>query len=448
MKQYDLVVIGSGIGGTSAAYQCREKGWQVAVIDKHPVGGTCALRGCDPKKILVGAAEIIDRIHRMEGRGVTEGSSLDWSDLIAFKRTFTDPVPDSRTHAFKEAGIDVFRGVASFISENEVKVNEVLLESRHFLISSGAKPRPLDIEGSSHILHSDDFLELASLPETIAFIGGGFISMEFAHIAAQAGSQVHVIVRSSNILKQFDQDLVSLLIKRSEEIGIKFHFDTKLQSVSKQEDGFVVSGTQNDENFRLACDLVFHGAGRVPDLEDLDPDKGNIQTEKRGVTVNEYLQSVSNPIVYAAGDAAASAGLPLTPIAAMESYAVAANLLEGNHQKPDYELMPSTVFTLPSLALVGLTETKAMELGIEIEVNRMDTSEWYTYKRINEPYAMVKTIINKENGHLIGAHVLGSNADVLINHFAVIMHFKLPFDEIKKMNFAYPTTASDLPHLL
>jgi glutathione reductase (NADPH) len=448
MKAYDLIVIGSGIGGSSVAYQCREKGWKTAVIDKRPIGGTCALRGCDPKKVLVGFAEVIDGIRRMEGIGITSGSSLHWQNLIAFKRTFTDPVPENRRKAFEDAGIDVFDGTASFTGENQIQINGETLESRYFVVASGSKPRPLDFVGSENVLHSDDFLELHSLPDSIVFLGGGFISMEFAHIAAQAGSQVHIVNRSSSVLKQFDQDLVMLLVKRSKELGIEFHMNTHVHSVSMQNGLTIINGEKDGRDFRLECGAVFHGAGRIPDLEGLDSEKGNIDIEKKGIAVNEYLQSVSNPKVYAAGDAAASPGLPLTPIAAMESYTVATNILEGNQQKPDYAIMPSVVFTQPKLGIIGLTEDKANKKGLDVKVNSIDTSGWYTYKRINEPYAMIKTVTDNETGKLIGVHVLGSDADVLINHFAMIMQFKLPFDEVKKLNFAYPTTASNLAHLL
>lgn len=167
MKPHDLIVIGTGTGGSVTAYQCREAGWDVAVIDKKPFGGTCALRGCDPKKVLVGAAEIIDSIRRMEGKGITGGSHINWPELMAFKRTFTDPVPENREKGFLDAGISVYHGKASFIAENQVEVNGEELEGNHFLIAAGDGPMLLNVQGSEYVSLSDDFLELEILPETL-----------------------------------------------------------------------------------------------------------------------------------------------------------------------------------------------------------------------------------------------------------------------------------------
>jgi glutathione reductase (NADPH) len=448
MKRYDLVVIGTGAGGSVAAHKCRQAGWQVAVIDKRPIGGTCALRGCDPKKVLVGAAEIVDSIRRMEGKGITAGSTINWPELMAFKRTFTDPVPENRVKSFMKAGITVYHGEASFLSENRVQVNNECLEGKHFLIATGATPMPLNVIGSEHVTLSDDFLELEELPETLVFIGGGFISFEFAHIAARAGAKVHIIHRSAQPLKNFDPNLVDLLVKHSREAGIQVHLDTQPKSIEKKEFHYVVHGSRDQEMIQWECSMVVHGAGRVPDLAGLSLEAGNIRVEKRGVSVNEFMQSVSNPLVYAAGDAAASPGLPLTPVASMESYVAADNLLKGNHRKPDYSVMPSVVFTQPKLAIVGLKEESARQQGYEVNVSQIDTSGWYTYKRTNEPYAMVKTVTDKKTGNLLGAHVLGGNADELINHFATAIRFKVPANELKKMIYAYPTSASDMIYLV
>lgn len=249
-------------------------------------------------------------------------------------------------------------------------------------------------------------------------------------------------------MKQFDPDLVDRLITHSEDLGIQIHLDTKLESIEKTKSGFEVHASRNGENLHWPCDALINGAGRVPDLEELNLDEGNIEYEKKGIRVNEFMQSVSNPRVYAAGDAAATSGLPLTPVASMESYAVAANLLKGNHRKPDYSVMPSVLFTHPKLAIVGLTEKDARDKGFKVSTSLTDTSGWYAYRRTNENHAMVKTVTDEETGNLLGVHVLGGNADELINHFTTIIRLKLPSSELKKTIFAYPTSASDLAYLI
>ncbi len=448
MKNYDLVVIGTGVGGTAAAFKCRSAGLTVAVIDKREFGGTCALRGCDPKKVLVGATEIIDRINRMKGLGIEGESKINWEDLMKFKRTFTEDVPKNREDGYLSAGIDTYHGVASFINENEILINDEKLTFKHIILAPGAKPMPMGLKGEEQLYISDDFLELDVLPKKIVFLGGGFISFELAHIAALSGSEVHILQRSDSPLKMFDQELVALLLKRSEELGIKIHLNNKPTEIEKINDRYIIHGQENDKDFTIECDRVFHGAGRVPDLDDLDLEKGNITINRHGIEVNEFLQSVSNGKVYAAGDAAASRGLPLTPVGAKESGAVATNILKGNQKQVDYSVMPSILFTQPKLAIVGLTEEKAIEKGLEVTINRNDTKDWYTYKRTNEAYAMTKTILDKKTGKLLGVSILGSNADELINYFALIMKFDLSYREVKDVLFAYPASASDLEYLI
>lgn len=448
MKKYDLVVIGTGVAGLTAPFTCREAGLTVAVVDKRPFGGACALRACDPKKVLVGSAEIMDRIHRMNGLGVEEGSRVNWEDLMEFKRTFTKNFPERIEKSFLSAGIDTYHGTASFINESEIIINDEKIGFNHILIAAGAKPAPLHLKGEEFVFLSDDFLELDHLPKRLVLIGGGFISFEFAHIAALAGSEVHILHRNKTPLKTFEQELVALLVKRSEELGIHIHLDTEPSEVVKIVDHYIAHAVENGKNIEIECDGVFHGAGRIPDVDELNLEKGKVAHDKHGITVNEFLQSVSNEKVFSAGDSAASKGLPFTSVATRESPVVAENILKGNHKQLDYSVVPSIVFTQPKLAMIGLTEAKAIEKGYETIVNRFETTNWYTYRRTHEAYAMTKTIIDKKTGKLIGVHILGSNADELINYFALIMKFDLPYEEVKNMLFAYPTSASDLEYFL
>src|SRR5215471_18310060 len=161
MAKYDVVVIGTGSAASAVAMRCRKAGKQVAVIDSRPFGGTCALRGCDPKKVLVGAAEVIDWVQRMNGRGLrTESARIEWAELMRFKRSFTDPVPKSSERSFANAGIATFHGRARFVDSTVIEVGRDILDSRSLVIATGAMPRRLGIEGEQYITKSDQFLEL------------------------------------------------------------------------------------------------------------------------------------------------------------------------------------------------------------------------------------------------------------------------------------------------
>jgi len=182
------VIVGTGTAAMVAAIRSRAAGWTVAIIDFRPTGGTCALRGCDPKKMLIASAETVDSVGRMRGRGVAGDVKIDWPELIAFKRTFTDPISQQREHDYAERGIDTFHGHARVTDRNTMGVDGTALEGRHFLIAAGAEPIKLGIPGAEHLVTHEDFLAVESLPLRIVLVGGGYIAAEFAHIAARAGA--------------------------------------------------------------------------------------------------------------------------------------------------------------------------------------------------------------------------------------------------------------------
>src|SRR6266542_18606 len=349
-KEFDLIVIGTGAGGSAPAMKCRRAGWKVAVVDDEPYGGTCSLRGCDPKKVLVGAADAWDWSRRMAGAGIGGNGYVDWQALMRFKGSFTDPVAPSREKLFGDAGIAMYHGSAKFLAADRIEVSGDVLTARHFHIATGASPAKLGIPGEEHLLTSTDFLELESLPPRIAFIGAGYISFEFAHVAQRAGSQAIIFGRGA-ALKGFDADIVGRLVAHSRTTGIDLRLYAEVLGVEKADSGYVIvsQGTSGAE--RISADLVVHGAGRAPNTGGLNASAAGIALdEKGGIAVNGFLQSVSNPIVYAAGDVALPEGsAPLTPVAAHEGHIVASNLLRGNNARPDYRGIPSVVFTIPPL---------------------------------------------------------------------------------------------------
>jgi len=447
-RKFDLIVIGTGSAASSAAHKCRSAGWKVAVIDSRPFGGTCALRGCDPKKILVGAAEVIDWSRRMADKGIDSGDiRINWSELMSFKRTFIQSVPKDVEEYFTKAGITTFNGRARFTSPNTVQVGEEVLEGKYVLIAAGARPMDLEIAGEEHLITSDEFLELDELPKRIIFVGGGYISFEFAHIASRAGVQVTILHRDDQPLRVFDKDIVAKLMEATRDAGIDLQLSTTVEGIERVANEFVVQVTAGDKKQSFKGDLVMHGAGRVPDIDDLNLGVAGVEHERGGVKVNEYLQSVSNPTVYAAGDVAIS-GPPLTPVAGYEGGIVATNLLEGNRDKPNYDGIPSVVFTIPPLASVGLREDEAREKGLKFKVNHLDTSAWYASKRTGEKHTGFKVLIEEETDKVLGAHVLGAHAEEIINLFALAIRKNLPAQDLRNMLYAYPTNASNIPYML
>ncbi|HEX7359658.1 MAG TPA: NAD(P)/FAD-dependent oxidoreductase [Bryobacteraceae bacterium] len=443
-KSFDLVVIGTGDAGSTAAGRCRAAGWNVAIVDSREFGGTCGLRGCDPKKILVGAAEIIDRERRMQNRGISPGSRIDWRSLIRFKRTFTDPFPKAREDSFRSAGIETLHGRARFAGRNSVQVNDDVLEASHLLIATGAWPAKLNIPGEEHLTRSDQFLELDELPKRLIFIGGGYIAFEFSHVAARAGSQVTILHKGERPLERFDADLVGKLVERTRKLGIEIRTKTKAIEVQGKPGRLKVIASADSKTETFEANVVVHAAGRAPELADLDLPAADVEFDSRGVKVSPYLQSVSNPAVYAAGDAANSGGLPQTPIADYEGDLVARNLLEGNQYTADFRGMSSVVFTIPPLARVGLTEEDARRQGRSFEVKQGDTSGWYSARRVAEEASAYKTLLDMDSGRILGAHLIGPEADELANIFVLAIRAGIDTNILKKAPFAYPTQASNI----
>jgi glutathione reductase (NADPH) len=443
---YDLAVVGTGTAASAAADRCRSAGWRVAIVDHQPFGGTCALRGCDPKKVLVGAAEAVDHARRMLGKGVFGKPAIDWAELIGFKRTFTTPIPELREKSFASAGIDAFHGRARFLDAGRLDIGGSVIESRFVLLAVGATPVRLGIPGEEHVVTSTEFLELDRLPNRIVLIGGGYIAAEFAHIAARGGAAVTILQRADRMLTRFDPDLVDWLMEKFREIGIEVRLRTRVKAVDR-EGGQLVVHARSDREERFAADLVVHAAGRAPDLEPLDLAKAGIDSEHGRVKLNEFLQSTSNPAVYAAGDAAAK-GPPLTPVAAQDGKIVAANMLKGNHQRPNYLGIPSVAFTIPPIASVGLAETQAHEHGRKFRVAQKNASDWYTARRVAERIYGFKVLIEEDSDRILGAHLVGPEAEQVINIFALAIRNGLTAEDLRNAIFAYPTGASDIADML
>ena len=446
---YDLIVVGAGMAGAAAANKCGSAGWRVAIVDELPYGGTCALRGCDPKKILRRGAEIVDSARLMGGKGIDgEGLSINWADLMKHKRGFTDPVPKNMEAELARNGVETLHGTATFETENQLLIDGRRYQARKFLIAAGAHPRPLDFPGAEHLIDSTDFLNLEKLPSRVLFVGGGFVSFEFAHIAARAGARPVIVDRGVRPLKRFDPDLVDLLVARGADVGIDMRPQATITSIEAVGSAYRVTLDTAGDQAVMETDLVVHGAGRVPQLSRLRLDAAGVAYSTEGVTVAAHLQSTTNPAVYAAGDSADTPGLPLTPVAVFEGKVAASNMLNGTTRTPDYTGVPTAVFTIPELARIGLLEDEARSNGIDVDVRYNDTSGWYSNYRIGETAAATKILVDNSTDTIVGAHMLGPDYGELINFLALSMKLGLTTRQLKSMTTTYPSVGSDLGSML
>jgi len=385
----------------------------------------------------------------MKGKGIrAEELRIDWQELMRFKRSFIEAVPKNREEGFAKAGVAAFHGRARFVSPSSVQVNDDVLEGRYVVIAAGQKPADLKIPGTEYLTTSEQFLELNELPKRILFIGGGYIAFEFAHVAVRAGAQVTIVHRGPRPLPLFDPDLVDQIVKSSRELGVDVQLGTEVVGVEKSSGQLIVQASASGQQRTFEADMVVHAAGRVPEIDDMNLDAAGVAWDNQGVKVNEFLQSVSNPAVYAAGDAAASGGPPLTPVAGYEGIIVAANLLKGNSQKPNYLGIPTVVFAIPPLAAVGLSESEARKQALKFRVKKEITSNWYSSRRVGEKYSGFKVLVEEDTDRILGAHLLGSEAEEVINLFGLAMRSGMRAADLKHMLYAYPTRGSDVPYML
>ena len=436
------------MAGMTIANKCASKGLSVGITDELPYGGTCALRGCDPKKVIIGATEVRDFAKRLQGKGIDTIPNINWKDIMAFKQTFVDEMPRKIEKTYKKNGIDTFHDSATFINENTLSVGNETIQADKVVISSGSKPKVLDFEGGQLAQTSTDFLNLKELPQSLLFIGGGYIAFEFAHIAARSGAEVTIVHRGKRPLENFDKDIVKHLVDATRNLEIKIVLETEVSKIESKDGHYITTGISNGNETTYKSAAVFNSAGRPPAIFDLELEKAGISFSKKGIAVNEYLQSPSNADVYAAGDAADSRGLPLTPVAALEGHVVASNIIKGNQKKVNYPPMPSVVFTLPTMATVGLLEDEAKEKGYDINVNFEKVDNWFNARRLNVDEYAFKTIIDKNNNTILGAHLIGPHCEETINLFAMAIKTKMTINDLRTMIFSYPTMASDLTYML
>ena len=451
MKKFDLLVIGTGPAGGTVAAACAEAGWDVALAESREFGGTCALRGCNPKKVLVHAAQVVDAAKRSDGKLCETGDiQINWSKLIEFKESFVENIPKSSREKFDKKGIKTYLGSPKFISETQLQIGDEIVEPKHVVIATGSKPRPLKIEGKEHLVTSDEFLNLTELPKRVVFIGGGYISFEFAHVAIRAGSEVTILQRGEQPLTGFDEDAVAHLVKKSNDLGMRIQTNSDVTSIKKDEAGkMTVTFEVDGKSETVEADLVVHGAGRVPNIEDLDLEKGGVEFDPgKGILVDQHLRSQSNPRVIAAGDCSSTDAAELTPTANTEAAAAVKTLLSGTDADVIYGPVPAVAFTIPAIASVGLTEAQAKKENRKFKVSQKDVSDWGSVRKVCETVAYYKILIDESSGEIIGAHLIGPGVAEVINVFAVAMQGKVTADVLETFSFAFPTFSYNIREMV
>jgi glutathione reductase (NADPH) len=440
MADFDVIVIGGGNAGQAAAFRTARAGKRVALVDKGDAGGLCALRGCNPKKVMMRATEVLDEARRAHVHGISTGDvAIDWAKVIDRLHTFTDPIPAQVEDGLAKAGIARLRGVARFTGPDRIAVGERELTAETFVVATGSHPRKLDVPGGELAITSDDLFDLREPPKRLVVVGAGVVACEFAFIYARLGCEVTVVARGDRVLGgELDRDFLAPVLAHAERVGVRWRWNTTVRSIAHAGGALRVDlGTE-----ALEADAVLNAAGRIAAIEELDLPRANVTANERGIDVDDHLRSPSNPRIYAAGDA--HGRWQLSPVASYEGRVIARNIIGPQLEKVDHGTLPRVVFTTPPIAIVGLTEHAAREAGLDIVAITNDMTSWKVHAIAGDELARAKTVVDKASGKLLGAQLCAPTAPDTIQFLALAIRFGMTRAQLEDMVYAYPTATSAL----
>lgn len=451
MKEPDVVIVGAGTAGQTAAYDLKAAGLSVTVVEKSQrPGGVCALSGCQSKKWFYETAEAVAKCRHLAGKGIARAPQGSWPQVLKEKNKFTSAVPGNTVKGFQQAGIDYLEGEGRFQDSDTLLVGGKSIRAKFFILATGAKPMPLSFPGSELLMTSDEWLEQADLPERIVFVGGGFIAFEFAHFAARLGPKdcrTIILEAADRPLKPFDAEMVNLLIEASAEAGIEIRSGVQITSIGRDHQALRVYMSSGDV---LDADQVVHGAGRIPAIDHLGLDAAGVAFNRSGIAVDEYMRT-SNAKVFAIGDCAAT--IQLARVADNEGHTAAQTILselgKGEGATMGYGAVPSVLFTCPQLGMVGKTEQGLLQDGISYNKSFAKKLGWPTYRRVGLKHAAYK-ILTDNNGRFLGAHFLSDNVCGMLNAIRLAMLNGITVDQLYRQSIMgpYPSRESDLIYML
>ncbi|MEO1492942.1 MAG: glutathione-disulfide reductase [Pseudomonadota bacterium] len=437
---YDLFVIGGGSGGVRAARMSAQFGAKVAIAEEYRWGGTCVIRGCVPKKLMVYASTYHEHFEDAAGFGWTVGESrFDWKTLIANKDTEIARLEGIYGNILSSNGVESFAQRAVVVDPHTVRLADGTEKSaKHILIATGGTPRKLDIPGAEHTITSNEIFHLDALPQRTVVIGGGYIAAEFAGILNGLGSDVTLSYRSDLFLRGFDREVREHVAAEMRAKGITLRFNTQPVAVHKTPDGLKV---ELEGGERLPADAVMMATGRVPATQGLGLAEVGVKLQANGaVEVDDYSQS-SVPSIFAVGDV--TSRMELTPVAIREGAAFAETIFNANPTKPDHALVPTAIFTQPEIGTVGLSEEVAGDAH-EIEVYASTFRPMVATLSGREEKMLMKMIVDKPTQKVLGVHIIGHGAGEMIQMAGIAVKMGATKADFDATVAVHPTASEEL----
>jgi glutathione reductase (NADPH) len=436
---FDLFTLGAGSGGVAGSRRAASHGARVGIAEAVRVGGTCVLRGCVPKKLLVYAAHFADDFADAAGYGWTvPAPSFDWPQLIANKDRELDRLNGIYLKLLADSGVKLFEGRARLLDAHTIEIGATTVTSERILVATGGHPVLPPIPGIEHVLTSNEALDLPQLPRRITIVGAGYIAVEFAGIFNGLGVEVTLAVRGDGLLRGFDEDVRSSLAQELSGRGIDIKLHTVVTRIDKRG-GDLVLTTQHGQE--IVTDQVLYATGRAPNTRGLGLEELGVLLNQTGSILVDEWSETAVPGIYAVGDA--TDRINLTPVAIAEARAVAETLFNANPTKFDRACVPSAVFSTPAVATVGLTEAEARRTLRAVDAYRTRFRSLKHTLSGREERVMMKLVVDRETDRVVGCHMVGADAPEIIQGLAIAVKCGATKRQFDQTVGIHPTSAEE-----
>ena len=437
---YDMITIGAGSGGVRASRLAGGYGARSAVIEADRVGGTCVLRGCIPKKLLIYGAHYADHFEDAANYGrQIDGVSHDWRTLIDNKNTELDRLNGIYLRILRDNNVDLHEGKGILVDPHTVEVNGKRITSENILVAVGGWPSTPDIPGIEHVISSNEALELPERPKRMVIVGGGYIAVEFAGVFAGLGTEVTEIVRADTVLRGFDEDIRVSLDEELANRGIKLMSETVVESIEKQ--GAVYSMRLRGGDM-IETDCIMYATGRTPNTNGLGLEEAGVALKEDGAIIVDDWNRTSASNIYAVGDV--TDRVQLTPVAIQEGRAVSEALFNNNPTTVDYANIATAVFSTPPVGTVGLTEAQAREQGFAVDIYDSRFRPLVHTLSHREERTYIKLVVDAASDRVLGAHMMGMDAPEVIQGVAIALKCNATKAQFDATVGIHPSSAEEL----
>jgi glutathione reductase (NADPH) len=437
---YDLFTIGAGSGGVAASRRAASYGARVGIAENWRVGGTCVLRGCVPKKLLVYGTHFAQEMADARGYGWEVEGTLDWGKLVAAKNAETKRLESIYQTMLDNAKVETLLGTAKLVDAHTVQVGERRVTAKYILIATGGRPERPAIPGIASTITSNEALDLETLPRRVVIVGGGYIAVEFAGIFRAAGAEVTLVLRSSKVLRGFDEDVRDHLTGELVRQGVEIRANSKIAHIDKI--GWILRAALEDGT-SIDAEQILYATGRVPNADALGLDEIGVVRDKAGAIAVDEWQQTSVPGIYAVGDVTNRANL--TPVAIAEGRGLAETLFNANPMSMDHSDIPSAVFSQPPVASVGLSQGDAERLlgadGVDV-YRAIFRPMKYTLAGRQEK-TLMKLVVDAATGRVRGVHMVGPDAPEIVQGMAIAVKAGLTKKDFDRTVAIHPTAAEE-----